>query len=187
MPASTPGPLSNLRVIDLSREITGPYASKLFADAGADVVKVESSAGDPLRHWSASNSEIPSGDSGALFKYLNSSKRGVVADAETPAGRDFILDLVAGADLVIENYGAGEADRLGVGWEAISARNPRCSLVSISPFGGEGPWATRVGPRCPLPPRKRTAGHSARHEGAAESSGAHAVSQHPTAVSLRHH
>jgi len=143
MPASTPGPLSNLRVIDLSREITGPYASKLFADAGADVVKVESSAGDPLRHWSASNSEIPSGDSGALFKYLNSSKRGVVADAETPAGRDFILDLVAGADLVIENYGAGEADRLGVGWEAISARNPRCSLVSISPFGGEGPWATR--------------------------------------------
>ena len=98
MPASTPGPLSNLRVIDLSREITGPYASKLFADAGADVVKVESSAGDPLRHWSASNSEIPAGESGALFKYLNSSKRGVVADARSTSAED--SEALAGRGLV---------------------------------------------------------------------------------------
>lgn len=138
-----PGPLAGLRVIDLSTEITGPYATKLLVDAGADVVKVELPGGDPLRAWTASGQKLSAGESGALFHYLNAGKRGVVADPATEAGRAFLLDLIARADLVFENFAPGEAVRQGVGWEAISAHNAFCSLVSISPWGGDGPWADR--------------------------------------------
>ena len=146
MSASTPGPLSQLRVIDLSREITGPYATKLFADAGADVVKVEPPGGDALRKWSASHRQIAEGESSPLFRYLNASKRGVVADLGSETGREFVLELVGSADIVIQNFQtseSGDAGRHGLAWETIQERNPRCSLVSISPFGTAGPWATR--------------------------------------------
>ena len=136
-------PLAGLRLIDLSSGITGPYASKLFADAGADVVKVEPPNGDPLRRWTASGQDLAQGEAGALFQYLNASKRGVVADFSTGAGAGFVLDLVQGADVVIENFGPSGAQELGIGWETIHERSPACSLVSISPWGGEGPWAHR--------------------------------------------
>lgn len=144
MPKNLNGPLQGLRVLDLSTRITGPYATKLFADAGADVVKLESPAGDPLRRWRASDEALPPGETGALFQYLNGGKRSVVADLGTEAGRDFALDLAARSDLVVESLGAGVADRLGVGWSAVQERNARCSLVSISPWGGDGPWAERA-------------------------------------------
>ena len=143
MPAPTEGTLAGLRVVDLSTEITGPYASKLFADAGADVVKVEGPGGDPMRRWSASGRPIAAGGSGLLFEYLNASKRGVVADLATASGRGQVLELIASADIVIESFGPDGADGLGVGWEALRERNPRGSLVSISPWGGSGPWAHR--------------------------------------------
>ena len=141
--ATGTGPLAGLRVIDLSTEITGPYASKLFADAGADVVKVEAPAGDPLRRWTASGQELAPDRDGALFQYLNASKRSAIADLGERAGRDFVLDLVETADIVIESFGPGGAAARGIGWDVIHERNPRCSLVSISPWGGEGPWADR--------------------------------------------
>jgi len=137
------GPLAGLRLIDLSTEITGPYASKLFADAGADVVKVEPPTGDPLRRWTASGQRLAQGEDGALFHYLNAGKRSVLADWSAGSAAELVLDLVGGADLVIESFGPGGAAELGVGWEAIHDRNPACSLVSISPWGGKGPWAHR--------------------------------------------
>ena len=120
--------LRDVRVLDLSTEIAGPYCTKLFADAGADVVKVEPPIGDPLRTWTASGAR-PDGADGALFRFLNASKR-VAADAG---------DLLDWAEIVVENGppGAVEAMRL-------HDRNPRLVVVSISPFGHAGPWAHRV-------------------------------------------
>jgi len=132
-----------MRVIDLSTEIAGPYCTKMLVDVGASVIKVESPAGDPLRHWTASGTRIPAGEDGALFQHLNASKRSVVADLETPAGRQIVLDLAATADLVVESFEPGTLDRVGLTWKALHARNPALSLLSISPWGGTGPWAHR--------------------------------------------
>lgn len=136
------GPLTGLRVVELAQSIAGPYAGKLFADAGAEVVKLEPPAGDALRRWSASGQPVPPGG-GALFQYLNGGKRSAVADLETAPGRALALDLLGAADIAIESFGPGGADRRGVGWETLRARNPRCTLVSISQWGGDGPWAER--------------------------------------------
>jgi len=138
-----PLPLDGLCVLDLSTEITGPYATKLLADAGADVIKLEAPDGDPLRRWSASHTPIPEGESGPLFHFLNTSKRSAVADLSSRAGRRLLLDLACGADLVFESLGAGRLDALGLGWDALRSRNPVLSLVSISAWGGTGPWAER--------------------------------------------
>ena len=130
-------PLEGLRVLDLSTEIAGPYATKLLVDAGADVVKVEApGAGDPLRRWTASGTALPEAEDGALFRFLNASKRSIALDLEDTRGRGTLLDLAAAADLVIESFGPGAMQRLGLGLEALQARNPALSLVSISPWGG---------------------------------------------------
>ena len=127
-------PLAGLRVVELATDIAGPYATKLLADAGADVVKVEHPAGrDPLRRWTSSGVEVPPGEDGVLFRFLNTSKRSVAIDWTTAAGRAELLDLAADADVVVESLG-------GIDWPAISARNPMTSLVSISWFGRTGPW-----------------------------------------------
>jgi crotonobetainyl-CoA:carnitine CoA-transferase CaiB-like acyl-CoA transferase len=140
---SSAWPLAGLRVVDLTTEIAGPYATKLFVDAGAEVVKVEAPAGDPLRRWSASGSEIPPDQDGALFQFLNASKQSVVADVETPAGRDLVLDLARTADLLVHEFTAARADALGLSAGALQAANPALTVVSITPWGGDGPWADR--------------------------------------------
>ena len=141
MPANNELPLSGLRVLDLSSEIAGPYATKLLADAGADVIKLEAPSGDPLRRWSASHSKIA--ESGALFQFLNTSKRSAVADLESSVGQKLCLDLARSSDLVFESLEPGRLDALGLGWEALHAGNPGLSLVSISAWGGTGPYANR--------------------------------------------
>ena len=125
---------ADLRVVDLSSNIAGPYCTKLLADAGADVVKVED-AGDPLRGWSASGADL-GGEDGALFRYLNTSKRSVRGELGDPA----VWALIDRAHLLIEDAGPG-ADRIDVA--ALHARNPALVVVSISPFGASGPWAER--------------------------------------------
>ena len=117
--------LDGLRVLDLSTEIAGPYATKLLADAGADVIKVEPPNGDPLRSWSASHTDL-CGRDGALFQFLNTSKRSVVGATDT---------LLEGADVVIES---GQLDE-----GAIAALKDRLVVVSITPFGRTGGWAGR--------------------------------------------
>jgi crotonobetainyl-CoA:carnitine CoA-transferase CaiB-like acyl-CoA transferase len=137
-------PLAGIQVIDLSTEIAGPYCTKMFVDAGAEVVKVESpDGGDPLRRWSASGAPIAEGEDGALFQHLNASKRSVTLDLGSSAGRETLLDLAAAADLVVESFRPGELARLGLTFDALQAQNPALSLVSISPWGSTGPWAER--------------------------------------------
>ena len=108
--------LEGVRVVDCTTEIAGPYCSKLLADAGADVVKVEAPEGDPLRHWG----------SGALFEYLNTSRRSIRGDAR---------DLLPTADLFVTN------ERVDPG--PLWAENRSLVIVTITPFGGDGPWAGR--------------------------------------------
>lgn len=141
-------PLDGVRVLDLSTQIAGPYATKLLADAGADVVKIEAPAGDPLRRWKASAQlgdapPLPEDEDGALFRFLNASKRSVVLDLESAEGRDALLDLAASVDLVVESFAPGRMAGFGLSLAALSAGNPKLSLVSITPFGQDGPWATR--------------------------------------------
>ena len=127
-------PLEGLRVVELATDIAGPYATKLLADAGADVVKVEPEGGDPCRRWTASGVELPPDRDGVLFEFLNTSKRSIVADGAR------LRELVAWADVVVESAGPSA----GVDWPAVGAWNPRASLVSISWFGRTGPWKDRA-------------------------------------------
>ena len=127
--------LSDIRVVDFSTGIAGAYATKLFADAGADVVKVEPPDGDPLRRWSASGTD-PGDRDGPLFRFLNASKRSVVGGPDDPAVRA----LAEGADVVVESNGAGPGAFDVAGWRE---RDPTLVVVSISPRGLTGPWATR--------------------------------------------
>ena len=137
------GPLAGMRVLDCSTEIAGPYAAKLMVEGGAEVLKVEPPGGDPLRAWTASDQTLPEGESGALFQFLNASKRSIVLDLEEPAGRDEFLELAARADLVIESLLPAEARRLSIERATFAARNPATSLLSITPWGRSGPYADR--------------------------------------------
>ena len=129
-------PLDGLRVLEIATEISGPYAGKLFADAGADVVKVEPAAGDPMRRHTAGAPQ-PDGDS-ALFQYLNTSKRSVVAKADSSE----VLKLAAAADVVIvdaarRNLRPHRSDET----LALLRANPHSVVASITPYGRTGPWA----------------------------------------------
>ena len=126
--------LRNVRVVDFSSDIAGPYCSKLLADAGADVVKVETAAGDPLRRWSATGADLR-GEDGALFRFLNTSKRSVVGDADDAE----VCALLADADLVIDS---GGPDALYTALDE-PGRDPRLCWLSITPFGCEGPYRDR--------------------------------------------
>lgn len=136
-------PLAGIRVLDLSTEIAGPYCTKLLADAGADVLKIELPDGDPLRRWTASGTRLAPDEDGVLFRFLNTSKRGAVVDYTTASGRERLLALAAGAHLLIENIAPGAIEALGLGPDVLWERNHALSLVSISPFGRGGPWSQR--------------------------------------------
>jgi len=135
-------PLAGVRVVDLTTGIAGGYATKLLADAGSEVWKIEPPGGDPLRAWSVSGRSFDEAGDGALFRYLHTSKRGVVLDLERPAGREVLLSLYAGADLVFEGFAPGTLDTQGVGAAALSERNPAATWLSLTPFG-PGPWSER--------------------------------------------
>jgi crotonobetainyl-CoA:carnitine CoA-transferase CaiB-like acyl-CoA transferase len=141
-------PFEGLRVLDLSTEIAGPFATRLLADVGAKIVKVEPPTGDPLRRMKTSavtgqSTALAPGEDGALFQWLNASKKSVVLDLEDEAGRSALRDLYAESDVVLESFVPGWLDSLDLGLAAIQRANPRGSLVSISPFGQDGPWKDR--------------------------------------------
>jgi crotonobetainyl-CoA:carnitine CoA-transferase CaiB-like acyl-CoA transferase len=129
------GPLDGYLVVDLSSGIAGAYCTKLLADGGAQIVKVEEPEGDPLRRWSASGAEIPADGDGALFTFLACSKHSVVADAA--ADLEFINTLLADADAVVWSLGSilTPAD--------IHRAHPHLTVTAITPFGLEGPWRDR--------------------------------------------
>lgn len=135
--------LGRLRILEIGHYIAGPYAGKLFADLGADVVKIERpDGGDPARRIGPF---APGGgpDSSALFLHLNTSKRGATLNLKSTTGRDLFHKLAASADLVIESFSPGVVDRLGIGYDALAAVNPKISLLSISSFGQTGPYRDR--------------------------------------------
>lgn len=134
-------PLTGIRVLDLTRLLPGPFCTMLLADMGADVVKVEEpGAGDHLR-WMP---PLVDGRS-ALFNAVNRNKRSLTLDLKTDAGRELLLLLVEGADVLVEGNRPGVLDRIGLGWAVIHARNPRLVMCSITGYGQDGPFAARAG------------------------------------------
>lgn len=131
------GPLAGIRVIELGQYISGPYAAKLLADLGAEVIKVESPEGDPMRRWEGSGQMSPQ------FAAYNRGKRAVVLDLKSETGLGALLGLARGADVLIENFRPGVAERLGFGPEVLRRENPRLVSCSITGFGPDGPYAKR--------------------------------------------
>ena len=132
-------PLDGYTVVELSTGIAGAYCTKLLADGGARVIKVESPEGDPLRRWSASGKTIENGSDGALFTFLAGSKHSVVAEPETDAA--LVDDLLAAADAVVWSTGSSVAESLTPA--ALRESHPHLLVTSITPFGLEGPWSDR--------------------------------------------
>ncbi len=131
------GLLEGIRVLDVSRVLTGPYCSLMLADQGADVVKIElPGKGDDTRAWGP---PFQGGES-AYFLSINRNKKSVTVNLKAPEGRKIVLDLAARSDVFLENFAPGVADRLGLGYEAVRAVNPRIVYCSISGFGQAGPY-----------------------------------------------
>jgi crotonobetainyl-CoA:carnitine CoA-transferase CaiB-like acyl-CoA transferase len=130
------GPLRGVRVLDLSTIVSGPFCAQILGDLGADVLKIETPAGDSTRVMGERKGTVT-----GLFAQLNRNKRSVVLDLKSEAGHCAFLRLVAGADVVLENFRPDVMERLGLGYERLARENPRLVYVAISGFGPEGPDA----------------------------------------------
>ena len=131
-------PLDGVRVLDFTRVLAGPFATALLADIGADIVKIEPPDGDDYRHIGPFI-----GGQSTLFMAANRGKRSLMLDLKNKDDLAIALKLVADADIVVENFRPGVADRLGIGYGALSALNPRLIYLSISGFGQTGPLRDR--------------------------------------------
>jgi len=136
------GPLAGVRVIDLSRLAPGPYASMLLGDLGADVTLVEAPAGAIA---GASRAQGEAAERRRAYNPLGRNKRSIVVNLKTEAGRDLVHELAREADVFLEGFRPGVTDRLGVGYDAISASNPRIVYASLSGYGQDGPYRDLVG------------------------------------------
>lgn len=132
------GPLSGIRVIDLTTVISGPMCTMMLADQGADVIKVERADGDYTRQLATRR-----GGHSASYLNNNRNKRSIVVDLKDPDDLEAIRHLVSTADVFIQNFRPGVADRLGLGYDALSERNPGLVHMSIAGFGFEGPLANK--------------------------------------------
>src|SRR5215470_5638760 len=133
--AAKPLPLQGVKVIELGALIAGPYAAALLAQFGAEVIKIESpDGGDPLRTWR----KLHKGTS--LWWYSQSrNKKSVTVNLKHPRGCDIVRALVKGADIVVENFRPGALEKLGLGWNDLSALNPSLIMVRVSGYGQTGP------------------------------------------------
>jgi crotonobetainyl-CoA:carnitine CoA-transferase CaiB-like acyl-CoA transferase len=132
-------PLSGIRVVDCSAVISGPLATTILADQGAEVMKVEPLAGgDILRHVGSHRAGVS-----GLFHAANRGKRGIALNLADARGRALLVKLVERADVFVQNFRPGVVDRMGIGWEALRAVNARLVYVSISGFGASGPYAKK--------------------------------------------
>lgn len=129
------GALHGLRIVDLSRVLSGPYCTQILADHGANVLKVEPPTGDETRTWGPPFVD----DVASYFQGVNRNKRGMCLDLSAPEGQERVLELLAQADVLVENFKAGTMARWGLAYEAISERFPSLVYCSISGFGGDGP------------------------------------------------
>ena len=134
-------PLVGVRILDLTRLLPGPLATQHLADYGAEVIKVEDTgAGDYARSMGAMG-----GETSWFYQLVNRNKRSLCLDLKQEAGRELFLRLVESADVVVEGFRPGVMERLGLGYAALAARNPRVVLCSISGYGQTGPYALRAG------------------------------------------
>ncbi|EWM49970.1 coA-transferase III family protein [Bordetella holmesii 35009] len=145
------GALAGCRVIDLSRVLGGPYCTQMLADHGADVLKIEPPDGDETRGWGPPFAEGVAGGSASYFAGVNRNKRGITLNLARPEGREFLLTLLADADVVVENFKPGTMEKWGLGYERLKTDFPRLIHCRVSGFGGDGPWggcrATTPAPR----------------------------------------
>ncbi|MBU3710873.1 MAG: CoA transferase [Limnohabitans sp.] len=146
---SLPGALSNIRVLDLSRVLAGPWASQILGDLGADILKVERpGAGDDTRLWGPPFLKDPQGQptgESAYYLCTNRNKRSLTIDMALPAGQALIRQLALRCDVVIENFKVGGLKAYGLDAESLRALNPRLIYCSITGFGQTGPYAHRAG------------------------------------------
>ncbi|MGW5377865.1 CoA transferase [Nocardia sp. NPDC003999] len=136
-------PLRGCVVVDLSSEIAGAYCTKLLADGGAEVIKVETPEGDSLRRWSASRTRIDAGSDGALFAFLAGSKKSVVAAPGVAADLELVDDLLAAADVVVWSPGSRLAEHPRFAPAALRRAHRHLVVTAITPFGLDGPWHDR--------------------------------------------
>jgi formyl-CoA transferase len=134
-------PLQGIKVIELGTLIAGPFCARLLAEFGAEVIKIESpDGGDPLRKWR----KLHKGTS--LWWYAQArNKKSVTLNLKMPEAQEIVRKLAAGADIVVENFRPGAMEKWGLGWEALSALNPRLIMVRLSGFGQTGPYRDRPG------------------------------------------
>ncbi len=134
-----PGPLDGLRIIDATSIVSGPFATSILGDQGADIIKVEQPGiGDLVRYLGLMRNNVSS-----VFAVLNRSKRSIEVNVASDEGREVIYDLVRKADGFIQNYRPGVAERMGIGYEQLRAINPDLVYVSISGFGDSGPYVDK--------------------------------------------
>ena len=139
-------PYENLKVVELARILAGPWIGQTLADLGADVIKVESPAGDDTRKWGPPFIERSDGSQEAAYYHAcNRGKRSVVVDFNTSQGQDMIRTLVRDADVLIENFKLGGLAKYGLDYDSLSKINPRLIYCSVTGFGQTGPYAARAG------------------------------------------
>src|SRR5688572_19210292 len=144
-----PQPLTNVRILDLSRILAGPWCSQILADLGAEVIKIERPGkGDDTRGWGPPFIKDRSGrdaPDAAYFQCANRGKKSVTIDIAKPEGQALVRELAARCDVLLENFKVGDLARYRLGYEAIRAINPRIVYCSITGFGQTGPYRDRAG------------------------------------------
>ena len=135
------GPLAGVRVLELGSLIAGPFCAKTLADFGAEVIKVEPPGdGDPLRRWRKMRNGVS-----LWWQVQSRNKRSITLDLRKPEGQEAVRRLAARSDIVIENFRPGAMERWGIGWDRLSAANPKLVMVRISGYGQSGPYRDRPG------------------------------------------
>jgi formyl-CoA transferase len=136
------GPLSDLRVLELGTLIAGPFCGQLLGDLGAEIIKIEPPGqGDPMRTWGRPQEGEPS----LWWPVIGRNKKAITLDLRQPDGQQLLKDLVAKTDFVLENFRPGTLEKWGIGWEELSAINPKLILIRVSGFGQTGPRARDPG------------------------------------------
>ena len=138
------GALDGLNIVEFGQHVSASYCAKLLGDLGATVTKVESGRGDPLRRCGPHRPGQPDQVGGGLFHYLNANKQSVIADLTDDPVAATVADLVAGADIVVENFRPGVMESFGLGPDALLSMNSRLVVVRISNYGQDGPWRDRL-------------------------------------------
>ena len=134
--------LAGIRVIELGQMVSAPYCAKLFADFGADVVKIETpGCGDIARAWGPFPKDRAHSEKSGIFHFLNTNKRGVTLDLGAASGREQLLALLESADVLIENHSPRQMREWDLDYTSVSERNPDLVMISITPFGQTGPYA----------------------------------------------